>query len=96
MCLAHGLKRAGTSASVYERNRTRSDGLNGYRVGIDPTSNRALRECLCKTRSRDVPRHCARAPEYLSVLSEKMRFTASVPLRDDIRSHRERATRRSC
>jgi 2-polyprenyl-6-methoxyphenol hydroxylase-like FAD-dependent oxidoreductase len=41
MCLAHGLKRAGISVSVYERDRTRSDGLHGYRVGIDPTGNQA-------------------------------------------------------
>jgi hypothetical protein len=42
MCLAHGLRRAGVSVSVYERDRTRSDGLHGYRVGVDPTGNRAL------------------------------------------------------
>lgn len=33
MCLAHGLKRAGVQVTVYERDRTRADGLHGYRVG---------------------------------------------------------------
>jgi 2-polyprenyl-6-methoxyphenol hydroxylase-like FAD-dependent oxidoreductase len=42
MCLAQGLTRAGVSVAVYERDRTRSDGLHGYRVGINPTGNRAL------------------------------------------------------
>lgn len=35
-----------TSASVYERDRTRRDGLQGYRVGIDPDGSRALTACL--------------------------------------------------
>jgi 2-polyprenyl-6-methoxyphenol hydroxylase-like FAD-dependent oxidoreductase len=46
MCLAQGLRRAGVPVSVFERDRTRSDGLHGYRVGINPTGNHALRECL--------------------------------------------------
>jgi 2-polyprenyl-6-methoxyphenol hydroxylase-like FAD-dependent oxidoreductase len=35
LCLAQGLKRAGIGVGVYERDRTRRDGLQGYRVGID-------------------------------------------------------------
>jgi 2-polyprenyl-6-methoxyphenol hydroxylase-like FAD-dependent oxidoreductase len=42
LCLAHGLKRAGISVAVYERDRTRTGGLQGYRVGIDPDGSRAL------------------------------------------------------
>jgi choline dehydrogenase-like flavoprotein len=39
--LAQGLKRAGISVGVYERDRTRADGLQGYRVGIDADGKRA-------------------------------------------------------
>jgi 2-polyprenyl-6-methoxyphenol hydroxylase-like FAD-dependent oxidoreductase len=46
MSLAHGLRQASVSVAVYERDRTRSDGLHGYRVGINPTGNRALQQCL--------------------------------------------------
>jgi 2-polyprenyl-6-methoxyphenol hydroxylase-like FAD-dependent oxidoreductase len=46
LCLAHGLKRSGISVAVYERDSTRADGLQGYRVGIDPDGSRALHECL--------------------------------------------------
>lgn len=46
MCLAHGLRRAGIDVAVYERDRTRTGGLNGYRVGISPNGARALRSCL--------------------------------------------------
>lgn len=46
MCLAHGLRRAGIDVAVYERDRTRTGGLNGYRVGISPNGCRALKSCL--------------------------------------------------
>lgn len=83
MCLAHGLKRAGISAAVYERYATRGDGLYGYRVGIDPTGNRALKECLPPELFDTFVATCARSPRYFNVLTEKMKQTASIPLRDD-------------
>src|SRR5215471_2386996 len=46
LTLAQGLKRAGVSAAVYERDRTPTDRLQGYRVHISPTGSRALHECL--------------------------------------------------
>jgi 2-polyprenyl-6-methoxyphenol hydroxylase-like FAD-dependent oxidoreductase len=46
LCLAHGLRRAGIDVAVYERDRTRRDGLHGYRVGISPDGSRALHACL--------------------------------------------------
>jgi 2-polyprenyl-6-methoxyphenol hydroxylase-like FAD-dependent oxidoreductase len=80
MCLAHGLRRAGIRVAVYERYRTRSDGLHGYRVGIGPTGNRALRECLSPELFATFMATCARSPRYFNVLTEKMRQTASFPL----------------
>ena len=46
LTLAQGLKRAGISAAVYERDRTLTDRLQGYRVHISPTGSLALHECL--------------------------------------------------
>lgn len=46
MCLAHGLRHAGIDVEVYERDRTRTGGLHGYRVGISPNGARALKACL--------------------------------------------------
>jgi salicylate hydroxylase len=46
LTLAQGLKRAGVSAAVYERDRSLTDRLQGYRVHISPTGSRALYECL--------------------------------------------------
>lgn len=81
MCLAHGLQRAGVQVAVYERDRTRSDGLHGYRVGINPTGNRALQQCLPPELFDTYIATCARSPRYFNVLTEKFEFTATVPLR---------------
>jgi 2-polyprenyl-6-methoxyphenol hydroxylase-like FAD-dependent oxidoreductase len=44
--LAQGLKRAGISFTVYERDRTADARLQGYRLNIEPIGARALHECL--------------------------------------------------
>jgi len=46
LCLAQGLKQAGVSVAVYERDRTPTDRLQGYRVHISPGGSRALHACL--------------------------------------------------
>ncbi|MBE1491214.1 FAD-dependent oxidoreductase [Plantactinospora soyae] len=83
MCLAHGLRRAGISVAVYERYRTRSDGLLGYRVGINPTGCRALRECLPPELFTTFLATCARAPRFFNVLTGQLHRTASFALRPD-------------
>lgn len=46
LCLAQGLRRAGIPVTVYERNRARTDWLQGYRIHINPHGSRALHDCL--------------------------------------------------
>ncbi|WP_329789911.1 FAD-dependent monooxygenase [Lentzea sp. DG1S-22] len=46
LCLAHGLRKAGMDVEVYERDLSRTDRLQGYRVHINPDGAAALRECL--------------------------------------------------
>jgi 2-polyprenyl-6-methoxyphenol hydroxylase-like FAD-dependent oxidoreductase len=46
LCLAQGLKKAGISVTVFERDRTPDDRLQGYRIHIEPQGNRALYACL--------------------------------------------------
>lgn len=80
LCLAHGLRRSGIGVTVYERYRTRTDGLHGYRIGIGGTGNRALRECLPPELFATFLATCARSPRYFNVLTERLRQTASFPL----------------
>jgi 2-polyprenyl-6-methoxyphenol hydroxylase-like FAD-dependent oxidoreductase len=72
LCLAHGLKRAGISVSVYERDRTRKDGLQGYRVGISPAGSHALSQCLPPELYDLFVATCARPPRYFNMLTEQM------------------------
>ncbi|MEV0198427.1 NAD(P)/FAD-dependent oxidoreductase [Nonomuraea sp. NPDC050691] len=46
LCLAQGLRKAGRNVTVYERDRTPADRVQGYRVHIDPNGARALHDCL--------------------------------------------------
>jgi 2-polyprenyl-6-methoxyphenol hydroxylase-like FAD-dependent oxidoreductase len=46
LCLAHGLRKAGVDVAVYERDLSRTDRLQGYRVHINAHGAAALRECL--------------------------------------------------
>jgi 2-polyprenyl-6-methoxyphenol hydroxylase-like FAD-dependent oxidoreductase len=46
LCLAQGLKKAGVSVAVYERDFTPDSRAQGYRINIDQTGATALRDCL--------------------------------------------------
>ncbi|MGV9302064.1 FAD-dependent oxidoreductase [Nonomuraea sp. NPDC003727] len=48
LTLAQGLRRAGISVAVYERDRAKDDRLQGYRIHISPKGSAALHECLPK------------------------------------------------
>jgi 2-polyprenyl-6-methoxyphenol hydroxylase-like FAD-dependent oxidoreductase len=78
LCLAHGLKRVGISVTVYERDRTRKDGLQGYRVGISPAGSYALKQCLPPELYDLFVATCARPPRYFNMLSEQMSELLSV------------------
>jgi len=73
LCLAHGLNRAGISVAVYERDttRTRDEGLQGYRVGIDPDGSRALHACLPPQLFDTLVATSARPPRYFNMLTER-------------------------
>lgn len=46
LCLAQGLKQDGVEVEVFERDRTPTDRLQGYRLSINATGRRALEACL--------------------------------------------------
>ncbi|WP_214319954.1 FAD-dependent oxidoreductase [Nonomuraea sediminis] len=46
LCLANGLKRAGVSVAVYERDVTPTNRNQGYRIHINTEGSRALHACL--------------------------------------------------
>jgi 2-polyprenyl-6-methoxyphenol hydroxylase-like FAD-dependent oxidoreductase len=80
LCLAHGLKQAGICVRVYERDRTRRDGLQGYRVGISPAGSYALKQCLPAELFDLFVATCARAPRHFNTLTEQMSELISMPI----------------
>ena len=46
LCLANGLKKAGISVAVYERDQSPDARPQGYRIHIDPQGSTALHQCL--------------------------------------------------
>jgi len=74
LTLAQGLKRAGISASVYERDRTLTDRLQGYRVHISPTGALALHECLPPHLFEVFDRTCGAPNTAVRFFTENMRL----------------------
>ncbi|HET6319422.1 MAG TPA: NAD(P)/FAD-dependent oxidoreductase [Chloroflexota bacterium] len=85
LCLAQGLRRAGfTNVAVFERDRTRRDGLQGYRVGISPDGSRALHACLPPELYATFVATCARPPRSFSMLDQHLHPLLEVTEKDGL------------
>ncbi|WP_328522548.1 FAD-dependent oxidoreductase [Kribbella sp. NBC_00359] len=80
LALAHGLKRAGIGVTVFERDALRTDGLHGYRVGIDPDGSRALHALLPTELYDTFVATKARDPKYFNMLTEDLKEVLSMDL----------------
>jgi salicylate hydroxylase len=94
LTLAQGLKKSGVSIAVYERDRTATDRLQGYRVHINPTGSRALHECLPPALFDAFARTCGKPTAGMRFITERMgvllaidRFDAEVNA-DPVALHR--------
>jgi len=72
LCLAQGLAKAGISVEVFERDRTRDDRLQGYRLHIDPRGSRALHACLPPPVFDAFVATCGRGGDRFSMLTEQL------------------------
>ena len=73
LTLAQGLSREGVSATVYERDRTPTDRLQGYRVHISPTGSLGLHECLPPNLFEVFDRTCGSQTVAVRFFTEQMR-----------------------
>jgi 2-polyprenyl-6-methoxyphenol hydroxylase-like FAD-dependent oxidoreductase len=72
LALAQGLKKADLSVALYERDRTPTDRLQGYRVHISPKGSAALHYCLPANLFEVFAATCSVANDGFRFLSEKM------------------------
>jgi len=78
LTLAQGLKKSGVSAAVYERDRTRTDRVQGYRVHINPTGSLALHECLPPRLFEAFTRTCGRPAGGIRFVTEQMKVLLAL------------------
>src|SRR5262245_32637281 len=72
LCLAQGLKKAGVPVSVYERGRTPTSRLQGYRIHISPRGARSLRECLPGELWDAFAASCGTSPHSFRCITDRM------------------------
>jgi salicylate hydroxylase len=86
LALAQGLKKAGMSVAVYERDRTPTDRLQGYRVHISPKGSEALHSCLPAELFEVFAATCSVGNRGFRFLTEKMEELLSIEVRSDARA----------
>jgi 2-polyprenyl-6-methoxyphenol hydroxylase-like FAD-dependent oxidoreductase len=69
LCLAQGLRQSGVGAAVYERDRSPTSRVQGYRIRISPRGARALRECLPVDLWRAFVASCGRSTTTFRLVS---------------------------
>jgi 2-polyprenyl-6-methoxyphenol hydroxylase-like FAD-dependent oxidoreductase len=77
LALAQGLKKSGVSVAVYERDRTRTDRVQGYRVHINPAGSVALHECLPDRLFDAFARTCGKPSAGIRFVTEQMKLLIS-------------------
>src|SRR5215510_15232663 len=78
LALAQGLRKAGIAATVFERDRTRSDRLQGYRVHISPAGSRALHACLPPHLFELFDRTCGKPGRAFRFMTEDMQVLLAL------------------
>jgi len=78
LCLAQGLKKAGLSVMVYERDRSLTDRVQGYRVHINPAGSRALHACLPPHLFDIFDRTCGKPSNAVRFMTEQMKVLLAL------------------
>lgn len=78
LCLAQGLAAHGVRARVFERDNSPNERADGYRLGINATGRRALRECLPAALYDELVARSAKASEGVTFLDQRLRRLLGV------------------
>jgi hypothetical protein len=81
LSLAQGLKSDGISVQVFERDQAPFDRQAGYRLSINRTGNRALKECLPESLFQILVKNSVKPSRGVSFLDERMKplLTIDIP-----------------
>lgn len=82
LCLAQGLKKAGIEVVLYERDRTRTDRLQGYRLSLAALGCRSLYECLPSHLYDAFSATCGKPTTTVRLLSENLEELVTIPKKE--------------
>jgi 2-polyprenyl-6-methoxyphenol hydroxylase-like FAD-dependent oxidoreductase len=94
LCLAQGLKKAGVPVSVYERDRTPTSRLQGYRIHVSPRGARSLQECLPGALWDAFEASCGTSPQSFRFMTHRMEELLRIEAPGDARVGRHYAASR--
>jgi 2-polyprenyl-6-methoxyphenol hydroxylase-like FAD-dependent oxidoreductase len=80
LCLAQGLKSDGISVQVFERDQAPFDRQAGYRLSINPTGNRALKECLPEPLLETLVNNSVKPSRGVSFLDERLKPLLAIDI----------------
>ncbi|WP_327118035.1 FAD-dependent monooxygenase [Nocardia sp. NBC_01730] len=78
LALANGLRKAGVSVTVYERDRHRTDRVQGFRIHINPPGSRALQELLSPELFRAFIDNSGKGGNGFGFVTEQMKELVSL------------------
>ncbi|MGO4613880.1 FAD-dependent oxidoreductase [Nocardia sp. 2YAB30] len=78
LALANGLRKAGVSVAVYERDRHRTDRIQGFRIHINPAGSRALQELLSPELYRAFTESSGKGGNGFGFVTEQMKELVSL------------------
>jgi len=83
LCLAQGLKTDGIAVEVFERDYSPTDRLQGYRLGVNETGRRALKECLPDSLFDKLVACCANPSRAVTFLDHRLNRLLNIELEPD-------------
>jgi hypothetical protein len=83
LCLAQGLKQSGIDVSVFERDSTTTDRLQGYRLHISSNGARALEHCLPVTLFKEFLGSAAKSNQAVNFLDSNLKRLLTFAIVDD-------------
>jgi 2-polyprenyl-6-methoxyphenol hydroxylase-like FAD-dependent oxidoreductase len=86
LCLAQGLKADGIAVEVFERDYSPTDRLQGYRLGVNETGRRALKECLPDSLFDKLIANCANPSRAVTFLDHRLNRLLNVDFGPDGRN----------
>jgi 2-polyprenyl-6-methoxyphenol hydroxylase-like FAD-dependent oxidoreductase len=89
LCLAQGLKSSGIEVEVFERDRTPTDRLQGYRLSINAQGSRALKACLPDALFAQFVRGAAVPSQSVTFLDHRVRPLLGLDLTHHVRDATE-------